>query len=115
MDDNSYFGLASFSRASATIQEQAKEIERLRKEVAELRNATGHSWKAVADGMPPIGKDYLVYMPGAYCNRDKIETQSCCNDGNWRPTWPDGWNKGQIFEITHWMPLPKPPAVEGEP
>jgi len=37
MDDNSYFGLASFSRAVGTIQEQAKEIERLKKEVANLR------------------------------------------------------------------------------
>lgn len=68
-------------------------------------NPEPYRWYSVDEAMPRIGSDVVVFMPGAYIG---IDVQACYNDGKWKPTWADGWNKGQRFEITHWMHVPRP-------
>ena len=90
--------LAELVAADATIQEQAKEIERLKKEVAELRKLT--EWQpieTVSDG------NVLLYYPKRTGRNDLSEWITI------------GYAIGLGFrEPTHWFPIPKPPAVEGE-
>jgi hypothetical protein len=85
--------------AAATIKAQAKEIERLRKEVAKLRESTG--WQPIETA--PSG-NVLLYYPAE-------------NGKNALREWITiGLGRSDRFrKASHWMPLPKPPAVEGEP
>lgn len=86
--------LAELVAADATIKEQAKEIERLKEEVAKLR------WR-VASKEHPAGSEWCLVL----------------SDGpRFSLAWFGGcWvsSDGSPVEPTHWMPLPKPPAVEG--
>ena len=78
--------------------EAAEEIERLKKEVAKLRKAT--EWQPIET--VPSGK-VLLYYPEQTGQNPLSE-------------WIIiglGWAK-TFRKATHWMPLPKPPAVEGE-
>jgi hypothetical protein len=56
--------------------------------------------------MPPVN-----VIPGVmvYSKRGGIDVQPVYNKGNWMPKFQEGWNKGETFEVTHWMPLPNPP------
>ena len=88
--------LAELVVADATIKEQAKEIERLRREAAKLRKLTG--WQPI-DTAPD--SNVLLYYPAE-------------NGKNALSEWITiGYGKGLRFrKPTHWMPLPKPPVKE---
>jgi len=81
----------------ATIKEQAKEIKRLRQEVAKLRKSGG--WQPI-DTAPPGA--VLLYYPA---ENGKSALSEWVTIGLGR--------SGRFRKPTHWMPLPKPPAVEG--
>lgn len=89
--------LAELVVADVTIRTLAKEIKRLKSENAKLREATG--WQPIETA--PSGK-VLLYYP-ADSQRELSESISISYGRN------DVWRKP-----THWMPLPQPPAVEGE-
>ena len=90
--------LAQLVAADATIKEQAEEIERLKKEVAKLQKSTG--WQPIETA--PFCK-VLLYYP-EQTGRNALS--------EWIVI---GLGKAETFrKPTHWMPLPKPPAVEGE-
>ena len=97
MDDNSYFGLASFSRASGTIQEQAKEIERLRNEVAKLRKLT--EWQPIETYRKGVVILFHPEQTGRNALSEWIRTGTPADTPRRKPT--------------HYIPLPKSPAVEG--
>jgi hypothetical protein len=82
--------------ADATIKEQAKEIERLKKEVAKLRKSGG--WQPIDTA--PSGNVLLYYPPE--------------HGKNALSEWVTiGLGRSQRFRNpTHWMPLPKPPVKE---
>ena len=85
--------------AAATIKAQAKEIERLRKEVAKLRKSGG--WQPIDTA--PSG-NVLLYYPAEHGKNALSEWITI------------GLGRSDRFrKASHWMPLPKPPAVEGEP
>ncbi len=89
--------LAELVGADATIEDQLQEIERLRKEVAKLRKST--AWQPIETA--PSGK-VLLYYP-EQTGRDALSEWIII-----------GLGKAETFrKPTHWMPLPKPPAVEG--
>ena len=104
--------LAELVAADATIRQQRTKIERLIKEVAELRAATGHSWKAVTERLPDEGQEVLVVSPCPNSVAPNIDIASWGEEGQQGPVWrePDCAR----VHPTHWFPLPKPPAVEGE-
>ena len=92
--DGNHNWLGSFSRASATIQELLKEIERLKEEVAALR------WR-IASKEHPAGFEWCLMLS---------------NGPRFSLGWFGGYwvsSDGSPSEPTHWMPLPKPPATEG--
>ena len=84
--------------ADATIEEQAKEIERLRKEVAKLRKSV--EWQPIATA--PSG-NVLLYYPAE-------------NGKNALSEWITiGLGRSARFrKPTHWLPIPNPPGVGGE-
>ena len=89
--------LAELVAADATIKEQSKEIERLKKEVAKLQKAT--KWQPIETA--PYAK-VLLYYP-EQTGRNALSEWIII-----------GLGKAETFrKPTHWMPLPKPPAVEG--
>lgn len=110
MDDKDNFGLGSFSRASATIQDLLKEIERLKKEVAKLRKSTGQTWIEVSEGLPPDdGRWYWVDGDGL---AGPIPAKRGYYDaGGWSngDTWQD-WG----HDVERYCLIPKPSAVEDE-
>ena len=79
----------------ATIEEQAKEIKRLKKEVAKLRKLT--EWQPIETA--PKGQILLYYGPEQ--TQDEWITMGLASGGYRKPT--------------HWFPIPKPPAVDSEP
>lgn len=91
--------LAELVAADATIQEQAKEIERLKKEVAKLQKATG--WQPIET--VPDG-NVLLYYPEEHGKNGLSEWITI------------GFGRSERFrKATHWFPIPKPPAVDSEP
>ena len=89
--------LSQLVAADATIKEQSKEIERLRKEVAKLRKAT--EWQPIETA--PDGNVLLYYPPEQRKN----------GLSEWITI---GFGRSERFrKATHWFPIPKPPAVEG--
>ena len=91
--------LSQLVAAVANSEEQAKEIERLRKEVAKLRKSGG--WQPIDTA--PSG-NVLLYYPAEHGKNALSEWITI------------GLGRSDRFrKASHWMPLPKPPAVEGEP
>jgi hypothetical protein len=93
--------------------EAADEIERLTKELAELRKATCHSWKAVTERLPDEGQEVLVVSPCPNGFTPNIDIASWGEEGQQGPVWRE--SDCARVHPTHWMPLPQSPAVEGEP
>jgi len=79
--------------------EAAEEIERLRKEVAKLQKLTG--WQPIETAT--INRPAIFYHPA--------ETGRPLSEWIRVGYFSDTRNR----KPTHWMPLPKPPAAEGEP
>lgn len=81
-----------------TIDDQAKEIEQLKKEVAKLRRSA--EWEPIETA--PSG-NVLLYHPPEHGKNGLSEWITI------------GFGKsGRFRKPTHWFPLPQPPAVEGE-
>lgn len=86
------------------------DIDRLmeRAEVAEAeckRLQTARKWKPI-ETAPPDGTPVLVYASPAH----GLEGFMCV--AAYHPS--AGWCVDELREATHWMPLPLPPAPEGE-
>lgn len=64
------------------------------------------AWIAVNDYMPPIGFDVLTWGRSTIGTRPDV--QRVYNDGDWKPTFKKGWNKGEPFEVTHWAKISPP-------
>lgn len=92
-----------------TIDDQVKEIERLRKEVAELRKSTCQAWTEVSEGLPPDdGRWYWVH--GAAFIWPVPAKRGFYDAGGWsNDTWQD-WS----HDVERYCLISKPPAVEGE-
>jgi hypothetical protein len=68
---------------------------------ATRRGQAGAGWISVEDRLPAIGKTVIVAGGIAYRMPDEWISQTGAASG--RPImWP----------VTHWMPLPDPPAVQ---
>ena len=72
-------------------------------------------WISMKDRLPPCCQNILLYS-------SKIIEKDKRDDGNifvgywlgevyksWECVWGDGWVPFRWEDITHWMPLPKPP------
>lgn len=102
--------------------ERSDEIDRLRADVELLRGANmelrGENvslraevealrWRCVADEMPEHEGTYLCHFSDGV-----IETFPY-DDEDYNGDRPGAWGaSGEI--VTHWMPLPEPPALRGE-
>jgi len=80
------------------------EITRLTAEVAELRK---DGWISVDDGLPDEKRKVIVYVNRLNYYPNYIST-SFRQDGTWRE------ESGNYHNITHWQPLPTPPAIKSE-
>ena len=91
--------LSQLVAADATIRQQRTKIERLSKEVAELREATG--WQPIDTA---ASGNVLLYYP-EQTGRNALS--------EWITI---GYGRSDRFrKATHWFPIPQPPAVEGGP
>ncbi|MFA5376821.1 MAG: DUF551 domain-containing protein [Dehalococcoidia bacterium] len=76
-------------------------------------------WISVKDGLPKISKNMNASVLSYSKHGIEISYYGICldlgwNDGNYFFDYNFGrWNKNN--DVTHWMPLPEPPAVEEEP
>ena len=78
----------------ATIKEQANEIAKLRREVAKLRKLT--EWQKIATAP---ADNVILYYPAETGHSEWITI---------------GFGRSAKFrQPTHWLPIPKPPAIEG--
>lgn len=95
MSDN--FWMLKLATAKEMIEKQAKEIAKLKREVAKLRKAS--QWQPIETA--PDGK-VLLYYPEE-------------SGKNALSEWTIiGFGRAKTFrQPTHWLPLPKPPAIEG--
>lgn len=101
--------LSQLVAAVANSEEQADEIERLKKEVAKLRAASGDQWISVADRLPLEGE--WCWVHGANFSGPIPAVRRRAASGGWHneDTWED-WDG----EVERWFPMAQPPAVEGE-
>lgn len=74
-------------------------------------------WISVGDRLPEQGGDYIVYaqdddkLVGVW--GENVVTCAMYDYGEW--IWRENDNDYDITVIvTHWMPLPEPPQMEGE-
>lgn len=59
-------------------------------------------WIKCSDRLPIVGQWVLVYQKGGVHGGIEVDTE--------RLIYPNVWSdQGAISQITHWMPLPKPP------
>lgn len=71
-------------------------------------------WIDINDQIPPNygAQDVLVYSPKVF---GPIDIQTFYGDGEGGGKFQKGWNKGEShYDVTHWMPLPKPPRKEAQ-
>ena len=81
-------------------------IQDLRRENAELR-ARVQEWISVQERLPEPFVSVLVQMPGEEpC--PTVREGFISNDG----IWQSAMFRREPGEVTHWQPLPQPPAVE---
>lgn len=100
--------LSQLVAADATIRQQRTKIERLSKEVAELRAATGDKWISVADRLPAEGE--WCWVDGAAFTKPMPAVRRRLAAGEWHNEdfWED-WDG----EVERWFPMAQPPATEG--
>jgi hypothetical protein len=68
------------------------------------------SWFSVNEKTPIEGIDVLVNTRGLGPPNDKhYKVQRMYfNAGSDKPDWPDGWRKGDMFEVLHWAYITAP-------
>lgn len=59
-------------------------------------------WISVEDKLPEYGKEVLTYSEGFGVTTDYLKTSSKFTADHISSNWP----------VTHWMPLPPPPAEQ---
>lgn len=98
-------------RASLTRErEQAEEIAKLEARIAELEGK-GDGWIDVKQELPPEGEPCLIVWSNVvqYLTYARFE-------GDWYPYHSDPDDDPEldedVNEVTHWQPLPAPPAKE---
>jgi hypothetical protein len=76
-------------------------------------------WISVKDKLPKADGEYIVYAQdenspsGEGVWYDNVVVVATYFFGEW--TWHENGNEYDITDIvTHWMPLPEPPRMEGE-
>jgi hypothetical protein len=86
------------------VEELMDEIERLRAELAALKEA--QRWIPVSEGLPEVGVhvEIVLGVPARNVSHGFYEGI----DG-----WFDTWARGH-YPVTHWRPLPQPPESEAE-
>lgn len=65
-------------------------------------------WISVKDGYPADGSSVLILIP--VTNRSNVESATYDGDGDFTGAWFGGRGKSHCYKVTHWMPLPEPPA-----
>lgn len=104
-----FWMLAELAAAKETVNAQAKEIAKLRREVSKLRKATDYRWVSVADGgYPPDGE--WCWLDGA-AFMSPMPAKRCCSDAGGRTPEDTFGDFAQWIE--RWCLIPKPPAAEG--
>lgn len=66
-------------------------------------------WISAKERMPEEHGIYLAHIVHRYCKIDsysRVAVEYFSRDGEW-DSLPD------LYEVTHWMPLPEPPEEEG--
>jgi hypothetical protein len=66
----------------------------------------GMEWISVNDRLPEEDEDVLVMTAEGKFASGGMHVASLDEDGVWYPSHGDGW---EFPDVTHWMPLPKPP------
>lgn len=85
--------------------------------VAEAAQRVPQGWISVEDRLPTTGDPVLVYRPsGKYdkvwidCWREQPEAPVSFSSAT--ISVGHGWDEHDFEDVTHWMPLPAPPATE---
>ena len=72
-----------------------------------LKNGvTVQEWISVKDGLPREGEDVLVF---GYWH-EKFQPLMCYLSPHRKGEWFTTVAGQQVYEVTHWMPLPEPPV-----
>lgn len=111
------------AEAADRIEAQAKEIEKLRGQNKQLREAAAlvakesaelleRRWIPVEERLPELDELVLVIASGKPKENitldNAVELATLYSDGWCLEMWPE-WTGATV---THWMPLPEPPEVE---
>ena len=111
--------------AAEVIEEQAKEIEKLRAQNEQLREAAAlvakesaepleRRWIPVTERLPEYGVRVLAFNMRAKNKYIGIWTREK-DPGDGNDCWFDSAGWWYAFdEITHWMPLPEPPETHAQ-
>ena len=67
-------------------------------------------WILVKDRLPEEDKDVLVF--GYY--HEAFQTLICHYRTDFKGQWFTSVAGQQVYEVTHWMPLPQPPEIKEE-
>lgn len=59
-------------------------------------------WQDATKGLPPVGSDVLVYMPGRH---QKLAVEHVYRDAAGEPIWGYDWRQGEARHITHWAAI----------
>lgn len=65
-------------------------------------------WIKCSDGYPNIGDEVLIRIPA--CGYHNIENGKYKGYGQFIGAWCDSRGEGCAYRVSHWMPLPEPPA-----
>lgn len=102
-----FSGMSDFNEEE--MEQERKEAIDFIKSQQEKIEQLQQKWIPVSERIPEDGSDILVY-----CDDGEESRIVACNYDN--GVWFDCvFNTVMVFKnITHWMPLPKPPKKEGE-
>jgi hypothetical protein len=67
-----------------------------------------YKWISIEDGLPEIQQEVLVYRGH---HSGLMNTYTYCGHNEWEDDY-GYWGRTTDEGITHWMPLPTPPAVK---
>jgi hypothetical protein len=76
----------------------------------QIVNPVNIDWIKVSDQFPDYRKHryVIVYIPTEPYK--KIDVECVYNNGRGGSCFSTGWNKGETWEVTHWMPIPDKPT-----
>lgn len=65
-------------------------------------------WIKCSDRYPEVGQEVLIRIP--VCEKFNIENARYSGYEQFIGAWCSVRGKGHSYTVTHWMPLPEPPA-----